>query len=88
MHYNIVICTRPLILAVVILSNYLQQPTHCLLFLFTDCGFVMVARNSFWVNVFQQNFLDCTDSELKDDLVFYVRKNTQKSRHNIPQVSS
>ena len=56
-------------------------------FFLTDYGFVMVPQGNFWVDLFQQNFLDVSEeNENKDDLMFYVRKSA-KSKLNLPKVT-
>ena len=57
------------------------------MFVFSDSGFVLVARNSFWTDLFERYFIEGSEDEAKDDMIFYVRKSTAKSRLNIPQVS-
>ena len=47
----------------------------------------MAPRDTFWVNLFHSHFIDAPDdSDNKDDMLFYVRKNVSKSKFHIPQV--
>ncbi len=52
-----------------------------------DMGFMLVARNTFWTDLFQRHFIDAPQDEQKDDMLFYVKKSTAKSRFQIPQVN-
>ena len=54
---------------------------------FPDSAFVFVARNSFWTDLFEHHFVEAAEDESKDDMLFYVRKTTAKSRLNLPHVS-
>jgi len=45
-----------------------------------------VQADNFWVQLFSKHFLEAPEDTNKDDLLFYVRKTTAKSRLNIPQV--
>ena len=47
----------------------------------------MVARDTFWTSIFKKYFLEAPENEHRDDLLFYVRKTSAKSRLQIPQVS-
>ena len=56
------------------------------MFLISDEGFVLVARNNFWTDLFDRYFLDAPPDDSKDDMLFYVKKSTAKSRFQIAQV--
>ena len=47
---------------------------------------MLVARNTFWTDLFQKYFIEAPQDEQKDDMLFYVRKSTAKSKFQIPQV--
>ena len=49
---------------------------------------MLVARNTFWTDLFQKYFIEAPQDEQKDDMLFYVRKSTAKSKFQIPQVWS
>ena len=55
--------------------------------LLSDGGFVLVAKDCFWTDMFVQYFLEAPQDVNKDDMLFYVRKTSSKSKLNIPQVS-
>ena len=55
-------------------------------FLSAECGFMLVARNTFWTDLFRKYFIEAPQDEQKDDMLFYVRKSTAKSKFQIPQV--
>ena len=59
---------------------------HLMLFLPDNSGIMLVARNSFWTMLFTRHFVEAPDDSQKDDLLFYVRKTTARSKYNIPQV--
>jgi hypothetical protein len=53
----------------------------------SDGGFVLMVCDNFWTDMFTKYFLEAPDDDLqKDDLLFYVKKSSAKSKLNIPRV--
>lgn len=44
-----------------------------------------MARNTFWTELFDRYFLDAPPDDSKDDMLFYIKKSTAKSKFQIPQ---